>query len=220
MINTNKLEIKTIQGIVYEAYKASGSLLALLDGNDAEPAAVAKALDKISSQFESGVVMLRNLCEKNHPGSVHKGKKPVLGRIGISGKAEVNTYGWLHIELSVLLPNCRYQTPEYLKDTVTRLLDECERRGQAIPRYDDAMMVIDEHCDIDSRKVFDQDNKGWKAIPNALKGRAFKDDDQFTLGIALISTRSAKPACHVYLFPRYDTGDFFSLLGGDYPLFS
>lgn len=215
----NKLEMKAIQGIVFEAYRASGSLLALLDGGVANLAAVADALDKVSGQFESGVVMLRNLCEKNHPGPSHKGVKPALPRIGISGRAEVNAYGWLHIELSALLPNCRYQTPQYLKDTVTRLLDECERLGQAIPRYDNAMLVIDEHCDIASRQIFDADNKGWKAIPNALKGRVVKDDDQFTLGLALISTRSDKTACHAYLFPREDTGDFFSLLGSDYPLF-
>ena len=214
-----KHEMKAVQGIVFEAYKTSGSVLALLDGGDPGQTAVADALDKMSGQFESGVVMLRNLCEKIHPGSRVRGKKPILPKISISGNAEVNTYGWLHIELSALLPNCRFQTPQYLRDTVTRLLDECERKGQAIPRYDDAMLVIDEHCDIESRRIFDQDNKGWKAIPNALKGRAVRDDDQFTLGVALISTRSEKPACHIYLIPRHDAGDFFSLLGGDYPLF-
>jgi len=218
-MNANIIEMKAIQGIIHEAYKTSGNLLALLDNKSSDPGAVADALDKMAGQFESGVVMLRNLCEKNHPGIKNKGTKPALPSIRIAGKAEVNTYGWLHIELNTLLPNCRFQTPQYLMDTITRLLDECERRGQAIPRYDDAILVIDEHCNIDSRQIYDQDNKGWKAIPNALKGRAIRDDDQFTLGITLISTWSDKPACHIYLLPRYDAGDFFSLLQGDFPLF-
>jgi hypothetical protein len=106
-----------------------------------------------------------------------------------------------------------------LRDTITRLLDEYERQGRALLRFDDAMLIIDEHCDIDSRKIFDQDNKGWKAIPNVLKGRLIKDDDQFTLGVALISTRSKKTACNIYLLPRRDTGDFFSLMHDGYPMF-
>ena len=89
----NKLEMKAIQGIIYEAYKASGNLLALLDGCDANPGSISTALDKISRQFESGVVMLRNLCEKNHPGPARKGAKPALASISISGKAEVTAYG-------------------------------------------------------------------------------------------------------------------------------
>ena len=212
-------EMKAIQGILFEAYKASGGVLALLDGSGASQGALAGALDKMAGQFEGGAVMLRNFCERHHPGPARRGGKPAPPKIGISGKAEVNAYGWLHIELSALLPHCRFQTPQYLRDTVARLLDECERQGQAIPRYGDAMLIIDEHCDIDSRRIFDQDNKGWKAIPNALKGRAVSDDDQFTLGIALISTRGGRPACHIYLIPRHDAGDFFTMHGGGYPLF-
>lgn len=221
-MNTLKSDMEDIQRITYEAYRTSGSLMALLENKDTEPNAVADALDKMAGQFEFGVIMLRNLCEKNHPGyrPGAKGAKPKAPKISLSGKAEVNHYGWLHIELSALLPNCRYQAPEYLRDTITRLLDEYENRGRPLPRYDDAMLIIDEHCDIDSRQVFDQDNKGWKAIPNVLKGRVIKDDDQFTLGVCLISTRSDETACHIYLIPREEIGDFFSMLYGDYPLFS
>jgi hypothetical protein len=42
--------------------------------------------------------------------------------------------------------------------------------------------VVDEHSSINCRRVFDQDNKGWKAIPNALKGRVIPNDDQYSLG--------------------------------------
>jgi hypothetical protein len=71
------------------------------------------------------------------------------------------------------------------------------------------MLIVDEHCDIKSRTVFDQDNKAWKAIPNALKGRLIPDDDQLTLDVALVSEKCDTPSCHIYLLPREDAGDFF-----------
>ena len=214
-----KNAIKDICGIVYEAYKAGGNLLAMLDDGGSAPDAFAAALDKMAWQFEGGAVKLRNLCEAVHPGPGQVGDKPALPQLQVSGKVEVNIYGWLHICLNALLPNCRYQTPVYLRDTISRLLDGYERSGNGLPRFDSAMLIIDEHCDIGSRRIFDQDNKGWKAIPNALKGRVIKDDDQFTLGVTLISTRSSDAACHIYLIPRCDAGDFFAMIDDNFQLF-
>ena len=211
-------DMKAIQRITFEAYKACGSLLALIDGN-ADPTAIADTLDKVVAQFESGVVTLRNTCEKHRVYNHICGKKPESPHISYSGKAEVNEYGWLHIELSALLPNCRFGVPSYLTDTIARLLDAYEKRGPPLPRFDKAMLVIDEHCDIDSRMVYDQDNKSWKAIPNVLKGRLIKDDDQFSLSVALISTRNRETACHIYLLPQDDASDFFYLRGGNYAIF-
>lgn len=211
--------MEAIQSISYEAYKSSGKLIALLNDNDADPDSIGEALDKVSAQFESGAVTLRNFCERHHPGIRDKGKNPLPPHIDLAGKAEVNEYGWLHIELNALLPNSRFHATAYLTDTISRLLDEYESRGHTMPRFDNVMLIIDEHCDIDSRQVYDQDNKGWKAIPNALKGRVIKDDDQFTLNVALISTRSLKTACHIYLLPQDETGEFFNLRYGNYPLF-
>jgi len=37
------------------------------------------------------------------------------------------------------------------------------------------MLIIDEHCGIDGRYIFDQDNKGYKAVSNAIKGRLIPD---------------------------------------------
>ncbi len=41
---------------------------------------------------------------------------------------------WLHIRLDTLLPHCRYQTPDYLSDTISRLLDmfEAPRTGTSV----------------------------------------------------------------------------------------
>lgn len=80
-----------------------------------------------------------------------------------------------------------------------------------MPRFSSALLVIDEHCHIEGRHIFDQDNKGWKAVPNALKGRLIPDDDQFSLHIALLSTQSQENSCHIYLLPQSEAADFFAL---------
>ena len=91
-----------------------------------------------------------------------------------------------------------------------RLLDGCGQGGGKLPYYEKATLVIDEHCSRKTRTVFDQDNKGWKAVPNALKGRLFPDDDQFSLDIALLSAESAELWCDIYVLPVNDAWEFFS----------
>ena len=77
--------------------------------------------------------------------------------------------------------------------------------------------MIDEYCDIASRQVYDQDNKGWKAISNAIKGRLVPDDDQYSLGVCLLSQRSSEQTCHIYILPASDAGDFFFMRADHYP---
>ena len=100
---------------------------------------------------------------------------------------------------------------------MTRLLDQLERRHGKLPVLEEALLVIDEHCDIASRRVYDQDNKGWKAVSNAIKGRLVADDDQYTLGVCLLSQRSQEQACHIYILPASDAGDFFFMRSDHYP---
>ncbi len=212
-------DMKTIQSTISEAQLMCGRMLAALDTGSGGTM-LASDLDKMSSYFERSAVLLRNLCEKHRPESEFPDSKPVLPAISLTGEAEVNEYGWLHITLNTLLPHCRFQTPVWLRDTITRLLDEYERRDRRkLPRFERAALVIDEHCNIESRTIYDQDNKGWKAIPNALKGRVLRDDDQFSLSVSLITTKSDTPACHIYLFPQEDTGDFFFMKYENYPMF-
>lgn len=59
-------------------------------------------------------------------------------------------------------------------------------------------------------------NKGWKAVSNALKGRLFPDDDQYTLALSLLSTRSTENVCHITLLDLADAADFFAVHSGDY----
>jgi len=219
MQNNIKDDMMVVQALVFDAYKTSGQVMAMLDNQVKTPAAYATALERMSAQFEDATIAVRTLCESHLPGPPPISHKPSPPHLNLAGQAEVNNFGWLHIQLNALLPHCRYQTPKYLTDTITRLMDEYERDGRKLPRLSSAALIIDEHCDVDSRQVFDQDNKGWKAIPNALKGRVIPDDDQLTLGVCLLSTRDNNPACHIYLVPQAELSDFFAMRHGDYPLF-
>lgn len=211
-----KTDIKRMQELTFEAYKLSGGVLALMDDKNAAPGRLASLLDEMAGQLEASAVELRILCETHQPRLTDALQKPKLPALEVAGFVEVNEYGWLHISLNTLLPGCRFRTPVWLTDTIVRLLDHYERR-QKLPTFHKALLIIDEHCNIESRQVFDQDNKNWKSIPNAIKGRLISDDDQFTLGVCLLSTRSDKPACHIYLLPPQDAGDFFFMRADNYP---
>ncbi len=63
------------------------------------------------------------------------------------------------------------------------------------------MLIIDEHTAMEGRHIFDQDNKGWKAVSNAIKGRLIPDDDQHTLAVALLFYGSAKSGVLSYHRP-------------------
>lgn len=212
-----KTDMRRAQQVAYEAYLATGSLLALTDCDNPDGLLLARDLDKLAGRFESGAMEIRSLCEVHRPNLHERIKKPVISPFILTGEVSVNEYGWVHITLHTLLPHCRFQTPAFLIDTITRLLDEYEAKNPKLPRFDRAMLIVDEHCDVESRQVYDQDNKGWKAIPNAIKGRLIEDDDQFSLQVALLSTKDKVPACHIYLIHPDDTGDFFSLRTGQFP---
>jgi hypothetical protein len=128
----------------------------------------------------------------------------------LAGGIEVTPGGWVHITLNALLPHCKYKTSDYLKDTIIRLLDCC---GYELPKYENAFLAIVEHCGHDNRNAFDNDNKAWKQIPNALKGRLFPDDDQFHLSIGLFAELSPETACHIYVLPIENASDFMYYIG-------
>lgn len=213
-MNTLKRDIARMQTLAGEAFSATGRLAALSDSASLEK--LQKALEETSGAFERSVLELRRLCEKHAPGVGGYGKRPVLPRMETAGFVERFGYGWLHIQLNTLLPHCRYQPSEWLSDTIRRLLDDYEAGGGELPFFREAMLVIDEHCGVDGRHIFDQDNKGWKVVSNAIKGRLVPDDDQFTLGLALISERSELNVCHITLLDMVDVADFFATRSGDY----
>ena len=168
--------------------------------------------EAVNESLEKAAVMSRNALEKLHAnGNKNQIGKPILPFISVSGSVGVIQNNWLHIRLHTLLPHCRYQPPQYLTDTVIRLLDKYAADRRDVPHFEKAFMIIDEHCDIQSRNAYDQDNKGWKAISNALKGRVFPDDDQFNLSIAMVASVSENPFCDIYIIGAEDAGSFFFL---------
>ena len=203
--------------ITFEAYKSSGRIAALLDQNTGPSEQLSEELERVAAQIEHGAIELRNLCARYQAPLPPVGQKPALEPLNIAGRAECNEFGWLHIQLNALLPNCRFASPLWITDTITRLLDRLERRNGKLPLLEEALLVIDEHCDIAARQVYDQDNKAWKAVSNALKGRVVADDDQYSLGVCLLSRRSPEAECHIYVLPVQDAGDFFFLRSDQYP---
>ena len=216
-MTTAKENMKKIQLLTYNAYQTSGQTAALLAAPDTDPRTLARSLEQTASCVEHAAVELRSLCENCMPTAPDLGKKPELPALDVAGQVEINEFGWLHIRLSTLLPHCRFASPLWLTDTISRLLDRQERRQGKLPLLKRALLVIEEQCDIDSRRVFDQDNKGWKAVSNALKGRVVPDDDQFSLGLCLLSRCSPEPACHIYVLPLENAEDFFFMRSYQYP---
>lgn len=169
-----KRDMMRIQQLVGEAFNQTGALVALSDGGHMNPNRIQKTLDQTMGQFEASTLELRKLCERYATGIGGYKTRPVFPIVNATGYVEELGFGWLHIVLKTLLPHCRYQTPAWLSDTIHRLLDEYENSGRRLPYFQNALLVIDEHSCIEGRHVFDQDNKGWKAISNAIKGDSFR----------------------------------------------
>lgn len=216
-MNEIKQDMTRIQELVGNAFSQTGSLVALANGGQMNPNKLQKTLEQTMEQFERSALELRRLCEQYSPGVGGFAKKGILPAMDVTGNVEEFGYGWLHITLNTLLPHCRYQSPNWLSDTISRLLDGYEACGKKLPFYRRALLVIDEHTAIEGRHIFDQDNKGWKAISNAIKGRLIPDDDQHTLAVALFSTRvTDHECCHITVLHQTDAHDFFAAHSSDY----
>ena len=207
-----KKDMARIQKLIGEAFTKTGALAALASGAKQNPAKLQQTLEDTTFFFEETTLELRRLCETHMPGAGgYVGHRKTIQSEPLAGNVERLGCGWLHITLQTLLPHCRYQPPIWLSDTIRRLLDTYEAQGGILPRFQTALLILDEHSCISNRKVYDQDNKGWKAVSNALKGRVIPDDDQYTLSVALLSSISAENVTHIVLMDPADAGDFFSL---------
>lgn len=211
-----KEQINGIQATAFEAYKASGRIAVLME-DGCSSGDLSRELETAAACLEKSALDMRVLCEMGQTQLTPLGKKPVPVIQEVAGWSETNEYGWLHIQLNTLLPHCRFSSPLWLTDTITRLLNLHERRHGKIPMLEHGILIIDEYSDISSRRVYDEDNKGWKAVSNALKGRIIPDDDQYTLSVCLLSQRSPETQCHIYVLPERDAGDFFFMRADNYP---
>ena len=201
-MDTLKKELKYVQETLIRSIQASKS-----------EQVIDKKLGDILDTIESACVTARCVIDRYRvmqPFSENGKKEKIISKV--VGEIEVTAEGWLHIKLNTLLPNCRYKTNSYIQDTLTRLLEECDK---PLPMFDKAFLAIVEYCDYDNREVYDQDNKSWKMIPNAIKGRVVKDDEQFRLDIGLFSKISDTPACHIYVIPQTQLSEFMDYLAHD-----
>lgn len=207
-----KKDTERIQKLAGEAFTKTGALSAIASGAKQNPAKLQQTLEDTMFFFEEATLEMRYLCETHMPGvGGYGGRRKTVPEEPVAGSVERLGGGWLHITLHTLLPHCRYQPPAWLSDTIQRLLDDYETQGGVLPHFQSALLILDEHSCISGRKVYDQDNKGWKAVSNALKGRVIPDDDQYTLSVVLLSSISAENVTHIVLMDPADAGDFFSL---------
>lgn len=159
-------------------------------------------------QSERLVLSLRTAYERQE--FSYQKEKPTAPSppMPLSGSVFLNEHGWLHIELNCLLPHCRYSCANYLSDTLARLLRECSEH-YTLPYFQHAFVVIEEYSNIRSRQVFDHDNKGWRAIPNVLKGVVIEDDDQYSMDLVLLARKSEEVACHIFVLDAAEASEFF-----------
>jgi hypothetical protein len=198
-------DVLTVQDSIGLAFRRASQLLL---HQSAPNEKLNERMDDLSSALESACVSARTVLERyrQHAPARESGKKPFDMR-DIAGNITVTPEGWVHITLNALLPHCRYRTPQYLRDTLTRLMDECP---DELPQFSHAFLAIIEKCDYETRNVYDPDNHGWKVIPNVMKGVLFADDDQFHLSIGLFAEMSANVGCDIYVTPLTDAGRFMS----------
>ena len=188
-------ETKKIQSVIAKASQKAGALSALSDGGKMSREKLQLTLEETAYFFESATLYLRALCETQMPGAGGYGRRDGLEFQLPSGHIEIAGAGWVHMQLDTLLPHCRYMPATWLTDTVRQLLT-------AYMQHTNFRLHFKQH-------VFDQDNKGWKAVSNALKGLVIDDDDQYHLSVHMMSSRSAENVCHISLVLPESEEDFF-----------
>lgn len=167
-------------------------------------------LDAAMQQAELCCIDMRVLCEKVRPTvtGCSLGKNKFVHK-DIFGEVNRLDNGWMDIRLNTLLPHCKVMGgTQYVSDTISRLLNDYVKSGGVLPRFEKAYVAIVEHCPFDTSGAFDSDNKGFKGVINALKGRLFNDDNQFELALGLFSVLDDESCCHIYVTPFEEAGDF------------
>ena len=198
-------ELKTVRELLYDAEKNLEYTQSCQS-----PQKITMFLDTALLKMELACMNTRRYAERIRPTSPYKPtEQKVFYSKEIYGDVTLMDTGWLHIKLNTLLPNYKgIGGTQYVSDTITRLLDKFQKDGGKLPMFDKAFLAIVEHCDFECSEVFDHDNKGFKAVQNALKGRLFPDDDQFELSLGLFTVLDPEMSCHIYVLPEEKAADF------------
>lgn len=167
-----------------------------------------KQMDDFLYGLESLCIKSRSVMEKYRPKRAEE-KITGDGVSDVCGSIELTCEGWLHITLNTLLPNSKHKACGYIGDTVSRLL---RSYAGELPYFERAFLAIVEYCNYDNHNALDNDNKGWKMIPNALKGKVIEDDNQFILSMGLFAEISEIPRCEIYLMTPDDASYFMDML--------
>ncbi len=87
-MNDLKRDMMRIQELIGDAFRQTGSLVALTDGGQMNPNKLQKTLEQTMEQFEAATLELRKLCERYAPGSGDFAKKPILPSMDVTGSVE------------------------------------------------------------------------------------------------------------------------------------
>ena len=172
-----------------------------------------KLIDDYLCELENLCVKSRTVLEEYRPlYSSNTNIRPDEIVSEIAGSIEVTSEGWLHITLNTLLPNCKHRISTYIGDTIRRLITYY---GNDLPYFENAFLGIVEYCNTENHNALDNDNKGWKMIPNALKGNVIQDDTQFDLSIGLFAKISENIRCEIYVLPLEEASVFMDFLNNN-----
>ncbi len=174
-------------------------------------------LDAAMSEMENACISMRRLAEEMRPQiEMDIQNADCCFHEEVYGTVTITENGWLDIRLNALLPHCKNAgNTQYVTDTITRLINNFEKEGGIVPQFEKAFLAIVEHANEDASEVFDHDNKGFKAVINALKGRAFSDDNQYEMSLGMFTVIDADVCCHIFVTPYEEASDFLYLMQGE-----
>ena len=204
---------KTLSDLQNDTVKVMQCLSKLLMSESKSGTVVEKKIDDYLCELEGLCIKSRGTLDRFRTSGIVSEKyiydKTVTD---ICGDIDVTYNGWLHITLNTLLPSCKYKTSNYIGDTIDRLIKSYD--GE-LPYFENAFLAIVEYANHKNHNALDNDNKGWKMIPNVLKGRVISDDSQFVLSIGLFARLSEDMRCEIYVLPPEDGNIFMDLLATD-----
>lgn len=201
---------RTLSALYNDAQKVIESLSNLIKSNSASKAVIEKGIESYLYDIENLCIKSRNLLECYYQKSESSNLEYINPKENnLYGELNVTFEGWVNVSLNTILPSTKYKTTNYIGDTISRLVKNYD--GE-LPYYDNAFLAIVEYCNFENHNSLDNDNKGWKMIPNALKGRVIADDNQFILSVGLFAKISETPHLEIYILPSEDASIFMSML--------
>lgn len=150
---SKQTDLREIQRLTEDAAIDARKLL--IQADNLQPGTFQKMLEELCGSFEDTALQLRRLCEQQSPGTGGYKRGRALRPLEVVGSVERIGIDWLHIRINTLLPHCWFQPPTWLTETLVELLDAYEACGGVLPRFDHALLVIEEYSDVDGRHIFD-----------------------------------------------------------------